>query len=445
MKNLIRIIGDQTQKQFYFATAGYLLLFSVAYYILYQQGVLSAYPNNSNLIKWDANWYESIRNKNYEFFWYMASNTAFFPLFSYGWKLLGLGNVGVSIFNLFLFLLSLNLLYRTFSISIYHLLIYISFPSILFFGVPMSEAFFFFFCTLFLIGLKKNNLILILTGLLLASLTRATAMFFVPCIIAMELSASGKLFDKFSIKNILLFSAVALVGLMIVVLIQYAYTGVWFAFAKQQIRFWKHPFDLPTFPLVSHGGENTIWLDGGAFILGFVCLIVSVFYFFRKVFRQKTEVFSVYKDKAFLYSLFYVSIITVYALFFNSKCMEAQTTIDSLSRYFFCTSFFFIVLSQLKNYIQLSLKNYFILLALFVLGFYLIGLNGDPLAFFSKEGSPLRMTYLLFGAMFIYFHLLCVSIFNMKFSVIATAIIVLSNVFLGVYCLNHFLEGVYVG
>lgn len=424
---------------------GYLALFVSIYYILYSCGIITAIPNSVNLINWDANWYQSIRDKNYEYFWFMASNSAFFPLFSYCWKLLGLSSVGISVFNLFLFLVSLNLLYRTFSITQKQLLLYLSLPSVLFFGVPMSESFFFFFCTLFLIGLKKDNVYLIVFGLLFASLTRATAMFFIPCILAMELTTCEKLFDKQCLKNILLYSFVSLLGLFIVVLIQYAYTGVWFAFAKQQLRFWKHSFDLPTFPLVSHGGENTLWLDGTAFVMGFLFLFISIVLFFKKLINASRLNKDLLKDKSFFYSLYYVSVITVYALFFNSKCMEAQTTIDSISRYFFCTAFFVLAFTGIEKHLELSIKNYMIFLCVSLFGFYLIGLNGDPFHYFLKENSPLKLTYLLLAGMFVYINLFLFAGFNTKLSKITSVFILLVNVTVATYCLNRFIQGIYVG
>lgn len=428
---------------FVIAAFGFIILFVCAYFALLFFGGIKGMPDTTNLIKWDAFYYHSIKENGYSHYWYMASNSAFFPFFSYLWRLLHLNAVGISIFNLSLFLYSIYLLYSTFSINIKYVLIFISLPAAIFFYVPYTESLFFFFCTLFLIGLAKDNLKLIFIGLLLASITRATALFFVPAILFMEVLSSPKPFiNKKLIVNCVVMSLASILGLLIVVLIQHYQTGVWFAFVKQQFRFWQHKLDIPGFPLVAHGGDNALWIDGIAFILGLQATALAVGLLIKKFITKKTS--SLFSNKPVLFTIPYLIMITVYSLFYNAKSFDAQTSLNSFNRYMFCNPFFFIFISFLPQIVPLSLKNYFFFVLSVLVGFFLIGLNGDPLTFFLQEKTPLTFTLLFFFVFFVYINLFLFSCY--KFGKSSPHMILFSiNLILSVYCYNNFINGGYVG
>ncbi|MGZ3883087.1 MAG: hypothetical protein ACXVPD_02605, partial [Bacteroidia bacterium] len=71
----------------------YCILFAAAYLVLYFFNYINTLPAAGNIIKWDAQWYSTISTNGYEYYWFMASNSAFFPLFGYTWKLLHLGSI----------------------------------------------------------------------------------------------------------------------------------------------------------------------------------------------------------------------------------------------------------------------------------------------------------------------------------------------------------------
>lgn len=429
--------------QFVVAAFGFIILFVCAYFALLFFGGVTGVPNNTNLIVWDAFYYHSIKEGGYSYYWYMASNSAFFPFFSYLWRLLHLNSIGISVFNLSLFLYSLYLLYTTFSINIRYVFIFISLPAAIFFYVPYTESLFFFFCTLFLIGLVKGNLKLIFIGLLLASITRATALFFVPAIIFMEVFSSAKpFFNKKLIINCVVMSLTSILGLLIVVLIQHYQTGIWFAFAKQQYRFWQHKLDFPGFPLVAHGGDKALWIDGIAFILGLQVIAIASGLIIKKFITHKTSV--LFNNKPVLFTIPYLIMITIYSLFYNAKSFDAQTSLNSFNRYMFCNPFFFIFLSFLPQLFPLNLKNYFLFVFSVLIGFFFIGLNGNPLTFFIGEKTPLAFTLLFFFTFFIYINLFFASCY--KFGGNSPHMILFAvNLILSVYCLNSFINGGYVG
>ncbi len=425
------------------AVGGSVVLFICFYFALLFFGGINGIPDNTNLIKWDAFYYHSIKESGYNHYWYMASNSAFFPFFSYLWRLTHLNGIGISIFNLFLFLFSVYLLYKTYSISIKYVLIFISLPAAIFFYVPYTESLFFLFCTLFLIGLKKDNLKLVFLGLLLASITRATALFFVPAIIFMEILSSEKVvINKKLIINIVVMSLASILGLLIVVLIQHYQTGIWFAFVKQQFRFWQHKLDIPGFPLVAHGGDKALWIDGIAFILGLQAFALAIGLLIKKFITKKTSV--MFQNKAILFTIPYLIMITIYSLFYNAKSFDAQTSLNSFNRYMFCNPFFFVFISFLPQILPFTLKNYLLFILTVVAGFYLIGLNGDALTFFRSEKMPLAFTYLFFLVFFVYINLFFVSCYH--FVKNSTHLILFTvNLILSVYCYNWFINGGYVG
>lgn len=433
---------DTKQLHFYGAICGFILLFILFYLTFYFFGAFTSFPSPSNLIQWDAFWYNSIKEHGYAYNWHSASNSAFFPLFSYLWRILHVGAIGISLFNLLLFFLSLNILYWVFDIHIKFILLFMSLPAMMFFYVPYTESLFFLFCTIFLIGLKKNDLRYVFVGLFLASLTRGTAMFFVPAVIFMEVIASDNLFNKKLAMNVFVMTLASLLGLFIVVLIQYYQTYEWFAFAKQQNRFWLHKFDFPGFPLVSHGGDKSLWMDGFTFVIAVNCIAIGFAVVLRKFILKTKDL--IFDNKSFLFTIGYLIMITIYSLFFNPKCYDAQTSLNSMNRYFFCNPFFLIFIVFIPQLFSFSVKNFTLFTVLLVIGFYCIGLNGDMLSFLRTEEHGLQITLLFFIALFIYLNLFYISLYNLFNSSIYWVIFTI-NTGLSAYCLHGFINAAYVG
>ena len=77
----------------------YFSLFIVLYVILCLIGLIEYFPNNVNLVSWDAVWYNGIKDNGYYYDPSRQSSVAFFPLFPYLWRLIGVNAVGISFFN----------------------------------------------------------------------------------------------------------------------------------------------------------------------------------------------------------------------------------------------------------------------------------------------------------------------------------------------------------
>lgn len=413
----------------------FYLFVSSIYLLLYSLHVFSEIPSEATLLHWDAAWYETIKNKGYQYFWFAPSNSAFFPLFPFCWKLLNVSAIAISIINFLVFIFSAYLTGKNFGFETSKVLLYVSIPSGVFFLLPYSESLFFLFSSFLLIGLKKNNRPLILIGLFMSSLTRATAMFFIPAIILMEVFHSEKILDKKAILNILLYSAVALSGLLCVVLFQYALTNEWFAFAKQQINFWNHWFSFPKFPLVSHNGDITLWIDGIAFLAGIVASFLIVVFLLKKLLKQTNTLL---KNKAYWFSCAYLLMVTIYSLFFNLECQNNQTTIDSINRYLFSTAYFMIFLLITVDYYKVGSRSFITLVLLTMGSFVLLGFLGRPLVFFEQLANRSIVSAMFFASMFMYVLLFYFSS-QKRYGKIISYALILINSFLTAYFFYSFL------
>ncbi len=106
--------------------------------------------SNENFETWDANILKCIKDNMYRNTGcFNKVNAAFFPLFPIIWKLLSVNNIGISLFNYLLFILSIGLLikYLLKINGIEKLLIYsilITLPTTIIYYIPYTESLFLF-------------------------------------------------------------------------------------------------------------------------------------------------------------------------------------------------------------------------------------------------------------------------------------------------------------
>ena len=418
----------------------YIVLSVFIYISFYFFGFFKIFPDGTNITSFDAYWYQNIKNNGYQYAWFQPSNSAFFPLFPYTWKILYFNSLAICCLNFLFFISGIGLLKHYFQFSTSKLLLYLSFPTCIFFFLPYSEAFFFLFSSIFLVGLKKNNQKIIFIGILLASLTRATAMFFIPSIIMMEIINSPNVLNKNMFKNLFLYSFASLLGLLIVVLFQYWQTGEWFAFAKQQMRFWGHVLTIPEFPVISHAaGEKTLWIDGFALFSGATSCFVILIVLIKKIFFRASGFY--FSNRPFWFSAFYLCMITLYSLFFNIKSMDAQTNIDSIARYMFSTAFFPVFFIYCLQYFHLSLKHFSAFLLIIIVTLLSIGFLGKPLHFMITSGNE-SYSFVFFGMLFTYISLHYFSS-HIKYGNKIGLMLFSINLVLSAICLNNFISAVW--
>jgi len=388
-----------SNKTFFSAIAIHFLIAVLLYLGLYWVGEIKVLPNSENIVAWDAINYYNIQHQGYIDFELPTSNIPFFPLVALIWRWLGLTPVGAVVLNVLFFVFGLNLLHRQFKFSFQTLLLFFSIPSIFFLCIPYAEALFFLSTTFVVLGLEKNKNGLVCLGLFIASMTRPSMLFFFPVILFVEIM-NLKSWKWDEIKNalgrIILFFLSALIGLAMVMMIQYNATGDWLAFFHMRER---NGLQFPVFPLTTWRGAKMLWLDGFAFAVAFASFLYAAFIVFKKMIPSKAEI--TYPPKSVLFSLAFLSMTMVHILFFNDKDpISGTSTLFGLNRFVFATSSFIIIFAYFKDRFDFSLKTnrrmfwgYFILI-LAMLGIF------HP----SNQPEYLRpMVYLLIIASFLFY------------------------------------------
>lgn len=147
-------------------------------------------------------------------------------------------------------------------------LLLLSTPLLLFMGVPYTEALFFCFGSLLLLGLRQRRMGWWVLGLLGCGLTRSASSMFTPGLLFMTLlwaSQPGQLRTalRWGVSGL---AAVAL-SIGIVATTQWYQTGEPWAFALAH-KHWGHVLQVPQFPWHATTGIDMLWLDALALWIG---------------------------------------------------------------------------------------------------------------------------------------------------------------------------------
>ncbi len=318
----------------------------ILFFIFRQFGMLDVWPLNEKFHQWDTGWYDNIRVNGYAFSESEQSNSGFFPLFPYLWKWTGFSVFGISLFNTSITIIALILLFREFNFKKSEILLGISIPSMFFLVVPYTESLFFLFTTLCLIGVKRNNLYLLFIGLFLASLTRSTGVFFLPAIGYMVFLSTkpSDIFSATTVSGIVIYLLPIIAGLSIVVIWQWAETGVWFAYFKAQGAFWLREVTLPTFPLSTWNHPDILWVDALAFTIGLFTFCLVVWRLFQWLKSQESSP----EERPLHFVEGYLCVVFISILLINPKNVDSGLTeISGANRYIFASSFFYLFLQNL--------------------------------------------------------------------------------------------------
>ncbi len=325
-----------------------VLLTTVVCATLLRGNVLSA----EDLVQFDAHHYRSIARSGYEGFL-----VAFFPLFPLIWKVTGLGVLGISMVNAVTYYASLIALARSFSVPRDTFLVWLVVPSAFFYLVPYTEAIFFLGSALLLIGVHKDKNWQSIAGILLCSLARPAFSVLIPAIIIVMIASHGV--SRRAFERIGSLSAAAIVGIVIVSVIQHEETGAWFGFFTEQ-RGWGNYLRLPTLPLTSWGGAIPTRLDAVALLFGCVSGILLL----RSLLKQKKDGSGSQTARDF--SLAYLFGISMLVLLFRGG------EVFSLNRFCFATPFILLVInSYLKNPIHVN-RNGLWLAGVLMISFFLL-------------------------------------------------------------------------
>ncbi len=370
----------------------------------------------NSLLNWDANQYYRIVHEGYN-----GYRVAFFPFFPFLWKVLGCGIYAMTFFNALLFIISCAILTTVFNFSAKELFLMLSFPSLIFMFLPYTEALFFFSSMVVLIGMKKNWNWVVFVGMLLASCTRPVVYVFIPIIVLILLIRN----DKHSILQKLGFYILPiLLGLILVIYLQYTNTHDWFAFFHSQKAGWNNYIRLPKLHLTSWGGDDIARLDGTAFLVGIMATVAIGYSFVESKRTGKSELIN---QEAILFSVLYLAGISWLILFTRGG------SLFSLNRFVFATPFFFVAISCLLKKTW-EAREYVLIF---------IGINAFWLLFGSYVHIQEVLKYFVLSIYMIFF--LFISHRNKYIALGAYLICLIGNITLQVYCYQYFLNGGWIG
>jgi hypothetical protein len=355
----------------------YVFLFYCLQFFLARFGMAAHYPTGENITSWDAGWYRAIAERGYIHDDQGQSNTGFYFLFPFLWKILHLNAWGISAFNALCFATGLGVIASLYKLSVAERLLLLTMPQVIIAFVPYSEALFFLLSALSFLGVHQQNRGLTWISLFLLSLTRATTITLIPAFLAMELLTNDRnLWGKSLVRYLVNYFLPLITGLAVFVLIQYAQTGVWFAYFKAQSTFWMRIYSPPIFPLKG-SDYSTFWLNAMAV---FVCFIAALYLI---TFSVRWLIRNVRYEKELVLSISYLAITLYLTLFYSAKWEADKTDVIGTFRYALLNPFFFRFLIYLTKECQYKWQHYVLAIIL---------ASGTWMAF----GAYIHIQYFLF-------------------------------------------------
>ena len=340
---------------------GYGIVFYAIQFFMQRACMVTAIPERGTLGQWDANIYEGLSKTGYEHF-DKRDNTGWYILLPWVWKVLHVGMVGMSFANLVFFSAGFAIIAHLYHADTKEKFLWLSTPSLFFMFVPYTEALFCFLAALSFYGIVKQKRRLIWCSLFLLSLTRFTAIFFIPVLLLMELLTNAqKDIWKVLRKYLVDYALPVLAGFFAFALIQYQQIGIWFAYYKQQSTAMGHELSLPVLPFSNFfAGPRLIWLSALAMFAGVIAFGGIIIKCYRWLVKKE-----VYEDKIFILALGYLPIILMTMVFCNPKWGSNTTNLIGLHRYTFCSPFVFVFLYYYAGNVYRYKTLHFIFVLLF--------------------------------------------------------------------------------
>lgn len=415
----------------------HILIWLTLYLVFSFMGFIEGVPDNIKVINWDAGWYKDIVDNGYSLREKGQSNVAFYPLFPYMWKYLGLQGIGISVFNLFLMLFGMLMLKKTFKFDNYTMLIFLSIPSMFFNFIPFSEALFFFWGALAIYGLKYNYIWTVI-GIFFMGLSRSASMIFIPMILFMQCMAIDfKRFDKSDVK--VLIQAIwmllaAAISWLVVQYIQYVATGEFFVMFEVQ-KSWGRGFSYPKLFLTTYDEGRLVWLDGFAYLVGLFAVILC-FKVVLKKYKDLSHQFRPY----ILISFAYLTMIFLIVSFFSPSTTGTQ--IMSANRYVFATPFFTVFLIFLFERSRLE-KH--VILTYFITSLIVWGAFGGVFKLHYLDQYVLPSKTQIYFLILIAYGFLYLLFSDKKYKMTVWSGLYLFNVVVQIFLFNTWLNDIFVG
>lgn len=318
---------------------GHMAVLTALYSVLYCFDLVQL-PTEQVLGRWDSGWYQYIRDHGYIYEEGRQSNVAFFPLFPYLWRFTGLGVLGISVLNVLIAVVGLALLLAALPCTRRQGLLLASVPLLMFTWVPYTEALFYLFGALVLVGLHRQHLGLLLLGLLGCCCTRVAATFFVPALCFAELLGwlEARAVSRASVRALLVCLLVMAAAVGGVLWFQHLQTGEWLGFYKTQ-RHWQHEWRLPTLWLRTSGKARMLWLDFISLGVALSAAVIVIYLMISRLWEMRTAMpVRLPASKAVRFALVYCVCVGIFTVF------QQGGDSSNSSRYTLGTPFFAVLL-----------------------------------------------------------------------------------------------------
>ena len=347
----------------------YGISFFAIQFLLYQFHLLPYLPDAQNIGAWDGSWYRSIAQNGYVHTASAPSNTGFYVLFPWIWKLSHLGVWGISFLNLLLFAAGFSLIVSIYPVSIFTQLLWLSTPAIYFMFVPYSEATFFLLGALCLFGISTRKNYLVFIALFLISLTRSVSVLLIPSFFIMQMLSFDREKWKHALLDYIVLYALPLVlGIFAFYGIQYYSTGVWNAYIQQQSTVWGHIAGGPRLPFSNLNlGVYILWFHA---VCLFACVIAGIFIIKSLLEKWKGRI--IMPDKGIILSIAYLTFTLILTFYFSPLASKHSTHITGVERYIAASPFilvFFYYFAEKHHYQWTHYAGILVLYNLFCLLF----------------------------------------------------------------------------
>lgn len=423
------------QKLSYLALTSLVILAGVLVYGLgYAAGIFTILPTNTNLVHWDASWYQSIVQNGYYYLPDEQSNAGFFPGFPLLWKALGGSPLLMSLVNALLFLIGIYVLNKTTRATTMQLIYLMTVPSALFFFVPYSEALFFLFGAGIIYSWERKKLKLLLVMAILAALVRPVFFFLLPAIVLTHLLTYKKRNTEIGWKQYLLIFTGVIFGALLGFSIIAYYTGDFFAYSKSQVEQWNHTFGWPSLPFTTWRGARMLWLDG----LGLFVVVLAMISLVKMTYTRFVKFIPVQVSAMEIMSLGYLVMIFVYVLFFHPE-EEGRTSLLSMHRYVFCSPFLYFLMFKNMSRYTINQSNLITLLTALFISLIAIGFPFGALL--NWPTNPI----LFYAAVIVFFLIQSLVLVQAKADKYILLTVSLVNLSLQLYLFHSFLNGNWVG
>jgi hypothetical protein len=379
------MIGNTMKQQLW------VILGSVIFILLgvVMLSISSQYRFEESLCWFDCVWYQSIINHGYSFHYNQQSNVAFFPLFPFVWKMLGLSFFSMSLFNLICFICSLIYVCVVLKIPLRSTAIFCVSGMLTFFMVPYSESFFFAASVLMLVGFYKKLNGLLFVGVCIAIFTRSASLVFMVafCLMAILSHIENKQRDRILFSLAILVSALSTAA---VFYIHYVYTGMWSGFFIAQ-SYWEFKLQLPHLPFLQGAWPSTLF-DSAALLIGLFSLLVLTIYATKKLLRRKNNFLDFTKDLLphELFSLLYLAGCTLVVVLFLGGSLR------SLGRFVFATPFYLVFITLFVNQSIKIRVNWKVLLLVGITCMLFLPINGYPEHMIQIYANSFALGWLVF-------------------------------------------------